>query len=155
MSAFTLTLDLSYATYSRHYELNAVDMGADSRVENLFETKQDALHFTGSSLYINRSQVFSGNVTSGEDMPASNIICKFVEGDVSRLRSEAQFYATTLKKAQGVHIPIFYGYFSGISLYDDTEVACILLENCGLCLSNGEWTGIPMEIRYVGCSSGS
>lgn len=149
MPPSTLALDLAYAGNSRHYELNAVDMGPGSRVGSLFKTQQSALRFFGPPIYIYRSHVFLGSITSSEGSTASDVICKFIEGNVSRLQTEAEHYALTLKKVQSLHVPTFYGYFVGTSTYNDNDIACILLENGGACLSRGDWLSIPIEVRSV------
>ena len=158
MPLSTLTVDLQDypscdsrgypASSERHYTLNWVDLG-DSDVEDLsLISEQDSLHFTASSLiYMHHSRVFVGRLTSGNLGHPAKVILKFIETNVSRIRNEAELYATTLRSVRGSLIPNFYGYFAGRSSHGD--VACILLQYGGVTLSTDTWMCIPIEMRYI------
>ena len=52
------------------------------------------------------------------------------------LKREAQIYRGKLRDLQGTVIPIFYGYYFGrmrekVYEYQERDMACIVLENCG------------------------
>ena len=67
-----------------------------------------------------------------------NVVMKFGFDQERRdaLKREAKLYRGKLRDLQGTVIPIFYGYYFGrmrekVYEYQERDMACIVLENCG------------------------
>ncbi|KAI0306284.1 hypothetical protein B0F90DRAFT_1665640 [Multifurca ochricompacta] len=112
--------------FSAHAHLNYPFFGISKPMQNLFPGYVATTDDNDSANVFAATLDFSGP----DDGVPKDVCLKFARGvdEVVRLSHEASVYRKELTKLWGIAVPRMYGFFMGH--YEDTPVACLLLELC-------------------------